>query len=61
MLNRLYEHAKSKGMPNGFQLEFLMEILKLGPQCGVYSKQELRDWINLSEKTIDIYEGADKR
>jgi hypothetical protein len=48
-------------MPNDFQLEFLMEILKLGPKCGVYSKDYLRDFINLNEKVTDIFEGAAER
>ena len=61
LLNRLYVHAKSKGMPNEFQLEFLMEILNLGPKCGVYSKENFNDFIKLSEKTLSIYDGADER
>ena len=60
-LNRLYGLAKAKGMPNDFKLEFLMEILKLGPKCGVYSKEAFRDFIDSSEKTMDIYEGAEAR
>ena len=48
-------------MPNDFQLEFLMEILKLGPKCGADSKDHLQDFINLNEKVTDIFVGAAER
>ena len=48
-------------MPNDFLLEFLMEILRLGPKCGVYSKEAFRDFIDMREKIMDIYSGAEER
>lgn len=47
---RLFDLAKSKAMPKGFLRVLLNQVLTLGPQVGVYSREHFREFLDMSDK-----------
>lgn len=54
-LQRIYSLAKANDMPKKLLLEYLMQILTIGPKVGVFDKASLLDLVQLSEEPSDFY------
>ena len=51
----LFDLAKSKTMPKSFLNLLLNQVLDLGPEVGVYSKDHFREFLEMNDKTASCF------
>ena len=57
---RLFDLAKSKTMPKSFLNLLLNQVLDLGPEVGVYSKDHFREFLDMNDKILPCFIASKK-